>query len=296
MLYSARLLVYALRVCPETIRSAHIASLLARETQWSIGRLHREHDPEHPDEMPAGMPEDERGPLFVLSTEGEATDDHVVRQFWDLSRSIGVGTPILWNHNADVLLGQWQDHAVIGSPGTPGAMLTARGYFDPDDELAQKRRGQVRRGILRAVSVGWIPGDLVRRGSLREDDPMYRPQEDDECGQPMEGMVMGTRQRPNILVEASLTPTPADPRAVAIERNARAVEQLGGLARGERVSGVDLAGVLLALRDRPGVRAFARAILREELASPEGRALLRSLLDSPTSRSVRDIFPGVDHA
>jgi hypothetical protein len=147
-----------------------------------------------------------------------------------------------------------------------------------EDPLAAQRAGQVKRRVLRAVSVGWIPGALVRRGSLKEEDPLFRPMEDDECGQPMEGFVMGTAAEPNILVEASLTPTPADPRAIAVGRNAGALRQLGSLSRGERVSGVDLGAVLLALRDNAAVKAFVTRHLRELLTGPEGAELVRSIL------------------
>src|SRR5687767_6439243 len=51
-------------------------------------------------------------PAFVLSTEAEATDGHIVRQHWNLSRAGKVGIPVLWNHNQDVLLGQWQELTV----------------------------------------------------------------------------------------------------------------------------------------------------------------------------------------
>jgi hypothetical protein len=253
-----------------TLRSALVASLQAREVQWSTGILHRAAaDPAAPESG---------DPLFVLSTEGAATDSHIVRQFWDYSRADGAGTPVLWNHDPDVLLGQWHSHAVEGTPGTEGARLVARAGFDMEDPLAAQRAGQVKRRVLRAVSVGWIPGALVRRGSLMESDPLFLPMEEDDCGQPMEGFVMGTAESPNILVEASLTPTPADPRAIAVGRNAGALRQLGGLSRGERVSGVDLGAVLLALRDNAAVKAFVIRHLRELLTGPEGAELVRSIL------------------
>ena len=226
----------------------------------------------------------------MLSTEGAATDAHIVRQFWDLSRVEGAGAPILWNHDADVLLGQWHSAAVEGTPGQPGARLIARAGFDLEDPLGAHRAGQVKRGFIRACSVGWVPGALVRRGSLKEDDPLFRPMEDDDCGQPIEGYVMGTEDEPNLLVEASLTGTPADPDAVAVERIAGGERSVAALARGERVSGVDLGGALLALRDRPGVRSFVRSAARDELAATEGRALLHSLiaeeLRTPAGRAL----------
>lgn len=264
-------------------RSALAASLAARRVQRSIGLLVRAVGDVAPGEAP-------KPPMFVLSTEGPATDSHIVRQFWDLSRVEGAGAPILWNHNANILLGQWRDAKVEGTPGQAGARLVARPDFDMEDPEGAHRAGQVARGFVRACSVGWAPGALVRRGSLKEDDPLFRPMEDDDCGQPIEGYVMGTEDDPNVLIEASLTPTPADPDAIAIGRIASGERSVAALAQGERVSGIDLGGVLLALRDRPGVRSFVRSAARDELATDDGRALLRSLLAeelrTPESRAL----------
>jgi dipeptidyl aminopeptidase/acylaminoacyl peptidase len=232
----------------------------------------------------------ERMPAFVLSTDGEATDGNIVRQHWNMQRMDAGIMPILLNHtvrgsSAPLGVGLWREGKV--ETLDTGRALIARADFDRGDVEGASAEGKVRRGYLRSVSIGWIPGGRVHRGDLSKDDPAYRPAQTDECGTRVEGSVMGTEGDPNEAIEASLTPIPADPRAVGVERLARAAEQIGALSRDERVTGVDMAGVLLALRDRPAVRAWARAIVQEELSTPAGRELLRSLLADPVATEPR---------
>ena len=222
-------------------------------------------------------------PAFVLSTEGEATDGHIVRQFWDLSRANGAGVPILWNHNPDVLLGQWQDIRVADMGD--GRALVARAFFDPDDELAQKRKAQVKRGILNATSVGWLPGDSVRRGELDKADPHWREPMDGPCG-PEEGLVMGSATRPNQLIEGTITPTPADQAAVVIERlYRRGAEDMVRAARGEAF---DADRLLAFLANEPRARAYIDALVTRRVRDELSR--LSSPLACPDVRTVADLL------
>jgi len=269
------------------IRSATVASLLRGETQFWPGMLVRADSPRTSEDA-SDAP---YRPRFVISTEGAATDDFVVRQFWDFARAQdqgGPGIPCLFNHNPNDFLGQWGGFAVEGQPGA-GARSSGMIQFD-EEEMPQLRARQVRRGSISACSVGWIPGEMVRRSSLKEDDPLYREADEDECGQPTEGFVMGSATKPNRLVEVSLTPTPADPGARALGRIAHATEQFGAIARGERVSGIDLGGVLLALRGVPSIRTYAAtAVLDEAAANPDFRRRLAAILnqkDEPTARTT----------
>jgi hypothetical protein len=272
---------------PDAVRAATVARILAGRPVPLVGRLLASStragevvllDPTSGGELAAS---DDR-PAFVLSTEDEATDGHIVRQFWDLSRANDAGVPILWNHDANVLLGQWQDLAVADVGG--GRALVGRAYFDPDDDLAMKRKGQVKRGILNATSVGWVPGESVRRGELDSADALYREPIDGMCG-PEEGLVMGTASKPNHLVEATLTPTPAQQQAVVIERLHR-----GGardLDAALRSDAHDPDRLLAYLAHHPRVRAWLNAEIRAAVAAE--RAALST--PSPTApRSVSDLF------
>lgn len=215
--------------------------------------------------------EDDR-PAFVLSTEGEATDGHIVRQAWDLSRAAagGPGVPILWGHNPDALLGQWQDMQRIDdlelNGVSLGPALVARAYLDPEDPEAQRRKGQIKRGILNATSMGWVPGETVRRSELDPADPLYRAPAEDDCGQPAEGLVMGSERGPNVAIEGSLVSTPAQATAVVTERLFQGAERAAAqLVRGQAPSTGDLDRLLSLVARDPRALAWIRRIVQGEI-------------------------------
>lgn len=224
-------------------------------------------DPDTGDELAP-----ERMPAFILSTEGEASDGHVVMQEWDLSRASTVGIPILWAHNAkgDVL-GQWRDISVRSLD--TGRDLVGRADFDTAFPLAADRAGQVRRGYIRAVSIGWQPGATVRRSELPREHPRYAAPLEDECGMPAEGLVMGTPEQPNRLFETSLVPVPADAGAFNIERTIQAAERA-------------LAGSMTA----PDTRDLD-AILAAVAGNPAARAWIMRHIDRLVSERMADLQP-----
>lgn len=233
-------------------------------------------------------------PAFIMSTEGEAGDGHILRQEWDLSRSAdngGVGIPVLWSHRASgELLGQWADVGVRDTGN--GRHLWGRANLDVATEHGAEAMGQIRRGFLRAVSVGWAPGEVIRRGALEPSDPLYRPPIDDECGQPAEGLVMGSAAAPNHLLEASLCAVPSDPAAYVTERTYAAAERfldgIGRAATSPRVSmPADIDALLLLVRDHPGARAWISREIRA-IASADRAAAPQSA--PPASRAFRDIL------
>lgn len=236
-------------------------------------------------------------PAFIMSTEGEAGDGHILRQEWDLSRSAdlgGVGIPVIWSHvakgeNSRTIYGQWTG---IGVRDIDGKKLCGRTNLDMDIENGREAMGQIRRGFLRAVSVGWNPGEVTRRGALEPSDLLYLPPVDDECGQPAEGLVMGSAASPNRLLEASLCAVPSDPAAYVTERTYAAAERfLDGIGRATtspRASmPADIDALLLLVRDHPGARAWIsreiRAIVSADRApSPQSAP--------PVSRAFRDLL------
>ena len=291
--------------------SAAIVSLLAQmarngEPHYSVGRvlLGRTSsgasvplDPTTGGEVRASDPVS-----YVLSTDGEATDGNLVRQFWDLGRMRSGVMPILLNHGlerAPLGLGYWRDGEVIDLPGDPNPVtrkphraLVARAGFDLGDPQAAEADRKSRAGFAPSVSIGWLPGGRVLRGDLPKDDPGYRDARTDECGARTEGYVMGTEGDPNVALEASLTPLPADMRAMVIERMERArrgAERLDPSGRG-----LDLDALLVQLREHPGVRRMAREMARAELvallSSDEGRALARAAQLPPVDDSLSRLF------
>lgn len=229
------------------------------------------------DPVTAGEVRDDR-PAFILSTEGEASDGHVVRQYWDLDRAASVGVPVLWSHDQGQLRGQWEDLAVRDLPS--GRALVGRARMSTTNGHAIELREMIREGILRAVSVGWQPGEMVRRGDLDPGDPLYRAPEDGDCGEAREGSVMGSAKNPNRLIECSLVSTPADPRAVVTSRIIdSAARSTGALTAGGAVpTGADVLARLYRLASAdPSVRAYigSQAI---RATDPMINALLRRIV------------------
>ena len=151
-------------------------------------------------------------PVFRLSTPGEATDGNIVKPFWNLERAESVGIPLLWGHDQSTLLGRMHGMRLEGSD------LIGTARFDVASADGAERLRQVRDGFLSAVSIGWIPGEMVRRSDLPRAHPDWREAREDECGFPAEGSVMGSARSPNTLLEVSLVPVPADPRASVLSR------------------------------------------------------------------------------
>lgn len=263
--------------------ASSIARLLAGRPDPLLGRLLSEEREDGPpvliDPETGGELSPSRLPAFVLSTEREATDGHILRQFWDLSRADEAGIPVLWNHDPDRLLGQWRELAVTDHP-TLGRILTGRADLDTESAEASERLSQIRRGYLRAVSVRWAPGETIRRGDLDPADPLYREPQNDLCDQPAEGFVMGSERGPNHLIETSLTPIPADQRAAVTERHARAAAELHTALRG---GAADVDRILGLLADDPRVRAWGLRLVRSEVERLVEQALQRLTAPSPSS-------------
>lgn len=270
------------------LRSALALAIQARDVLWTTGTVLADSTREG-QFVPLGEDGQElradARPVFRLSTDGEAEDGNILDQEWDLTRSERGIAPILANHTtrneAPFGLGQWRNARVV----TAGQAreLHAEADFTRIVPLGAQAEDLVRAGYLRAVSVGWRPGFRTLRGDLPKDHRWYRAPMTDDCGTRIEGYVMGRSDEPNRLIEATMTPIPADPGALQVDgqRAALAVRDLAHLAQGERASGADLGTLLLAIRGRPGVREWVRTVLREELATADGRALLRSLLAEP---------------
>jgi hypothetical protein len=263
--------------------------IAARETQYGIGLVLTDRRDSGASVLLGADGNELRAdamPVFRLSTDGEAEDGNIVEQYWDLSRiEAGIG-PILLNHSvrnsAPLGLGQWRSPAISDWESTAadgrklkGRSLLASADFSPDVPDARLAASMVRSGHLRSTSVGWRPGGSMLRGDLPKDHPRYREARTDECGTRIEGRIMGTEGDPNRFIEASVTPVPSDPNAVDV----RAWAQLEQLGRGEEVRGLDLRRTLLALRDAPGVEAWASARAEALLRSPAGELILAGAVD-----------------
>ncbi len=240
----------------------------------------------------------EADPAWVLSTPREATDGHIVQMHWDLSRGAqgGPGVPVLYNHNRDALAGQWRALAVadVETASYSGEALIGRSYLPGVTALGRDVAEQVRAGLLRSTSIGWIPGEKIRRSELDPLDPNWREAAEDECGMPAEGYVMGSEAAPNRLLEASLVTIPAQADAVSLEHaQRRALDDLGPLLRADdaTIEGAIRSGsmdrlLFIAARD-PRVTAYIQRAARAELS-----ALLAEAGDNnnPAGHTLGDLF------
>ena len=222
-------------------------------------------------------------PAFVLSTDGEATDGNILRQFWDMERiNSGAGVPLLWGHNTDRLLGQWHsfdvrelDPGVAATPAAPGRRATrglvGRVRIDTKTADGAEKLRQIREGFISSTSVRWEPRWMVRRSELPPSDPDYRAPVEGDCGQPAEGYVMGDAAAPNLLLEGSLVTVPADARAVAVERLYVGASRAAGLIlEGREPTQADMSRLLTALKNDERAIGFARKLIREEIAAARG--------------------------
>lgn len=146
---------------------------------------------------------------FVLS---DATIDRygdiVEPKGWDLSWF--VKNPIaLFGHNASFPIGTWSNVRVEGGKLMAKLNLAARGTSARIDELI----GLVEQGVLRAVSVGFIP----RKSAPMDPDKPYN----------------GTRFLEQELLETSLVSVPANPAALAVAKSLNVSEEILTLAFGE---------------------------------------------------------------
>lgn len=275
------------------LRSHATARLLAGSPVFLVGRLLTDRD-SHGREVAIDpstggeLSQSDPRPAWVISTEGEATDGDILRQFWDFSRVEAGICPILFNHDKDEFLGQVQDAQVIDDG--KGRRAVARGAFG-ETETALELLPEIRAGRLPGVSVRWKSGAKVRRSELDPTDPWYKPASEDECGMPGEGYVLGSAEDRNVLFELSVVTMPADPAALSYSR---AVEDgyraIGEMARGVEPTASAFANALLALRDNPEIAAYlARrdARLRESiLAEVRGAPAAQ-----PKPRTLTTMFP-----
>lgn len=170
-----------------------------RERVWD-GTLRREIDVEL-----RSINEDERSFEVVASTEALDSHGDVLRQFWDLSRYEKNGV-VLWNHNITSYFGgEAEDTLPIGrgEARVEGKKLVAKLYLlkgDADKEpLVDKIWRRVQQKVLKAVSVGFRPGQVTRKVNAAGETEFYE---------------LGSKERPNELREISLVPMGSNAEAV----------------------------------------------------------------------------------
>ena len=137
----------------------------------------------------------------IASTDDVDRYSDVVAQHWDL-RSFSTNPVIVWAHDYTLPpVGKAVDGEI-----KDGQLMARIQWDQSDDNPAGQRTGrQFAEGFLSAVSVGFAPGASVQRTRLDEENPFHGKS----------GMVYGTPESPNTLLEISAVPLPANPQALA---------------------------------------------------------------------------------
>jgi HK97 family phage prohead protease len=147
---------------------------------------------------------------FVLSDATvDRYGDSIVAKGWDLE-SFRKNPIALFGHSHDYPIGFWSDLRVEGGKLMGKLNLAARGTSARIDELISL----VEQGILRAVSVGFVP---------KKAEPMdpQRP-------------YAGQRYLEQELLETSLVSVPANPAALSVAKSMNVSEETMSLAFGEQ--------------------------------------------------------------
>jgi len=165
----------------------------------------------------------------------------IVEAPWDLQRF--ASNPVIqWAHRYDIPPVGRATSVTVDADGV--LMMDIEFDESPENPLGRTVASQMRRGFLNAVSVGFAPGESVRRSSLPKDDPRYGE----------EGWVY----RNSELLETSVVPIPANPQALAIRR---ALEEMEPIKRTVEERAAE------AMAD-PEVKACIEAWILSEPAAP----------------------------
>ncbi len=168
-----------------------------------------------------GEADSERGITFVVSSPGTKRDgNEVVQDGWQLE-NYRANPVVLWSHRRDMLpigTSQWEQLMTVRGKG--GKCLVSRSTFCDADLMpfADQVYQLYQRGMLNAVSAGWMPMEY----EYRKDG---------------EGYITGIRFTKNDLMEYSCCAVPADPQALQ-----RAFQ--GGLLRTDQQADFALSAML----------------------------------------------------
>lgn len=202
-------------------------------------------DGDDEDEDEADDDEGTRTFTFIASTDVEDRMGDIVEQDFDLA-DFKANPVILWAHRNDL--------PPIGravSIRQEKGKLVIDIKFDTEQELGALVARQVDEGFLNAVSVGFIPGEVLVRSMLPEDDPRHAD--------------FGLVFRRNTLLETSVVPVPANQEALA-ERNQALVAK--GLPKPGDTDGLDReevrALVMHLVKTDAGIRTYIKGLILAE--------------------------------
>lgn len=132
---------------------------------------------------------------FICSTDTEDRYGDVIEQNWEL-RNFKNNPIALFNHDADQIIGSWRDVHVDSKGRLRGILRMA---MEGTSALVDAVRSLLQQGIIRAVSVGFLP---IEWEPLNRKDPSA-----------------GIRFTRSELMEISAVSIPANPEAISVARS-----------------------------------------------------------------------------
>lgn len=152
-------------------------------------------------------PDDSPSYRFIMSTNQVDRANDVVEQAWELADFMA--NPVaLYNHASwQPAVGIWSDLKVESLPsGLSRLVGTVRPMPIEEYRDSVIVAKHLQMGLLRTVSVGFMPGEWRPRSGLPADHPLYSKES--------RGYILGSQVAPNRLMECSLCTIPMNPGAV----------------------------------------------------------------------------------
>jgi hypothetical protein len=145
---------------------------------------------------------------FVMSTDEVDRARDVVAQSWNLEAFLR--NPVApWGHNSwSPAVGTWERLSVESAQGVNRLVGYLRPFPLESYPISQTVADQLKGGVLRTVSVGFMPGEWRPRSGLPESDRLFSKNG---------GYILGSTEAPNLLMECSPCTIPMNPSAVLLE-------------------------------------------------------------------------------
>lgn len=201
---------------------------------------------------------------FVLSDETvDRYGDVIEAKGWDL-RTFKKNPIALWAHDSRSVIGIWENVRVEGKRLVGRLKFAAKGTSDRIDELISL----VDQGILRAVSVGFVPKEAE---PIDKERP-YGPQ----------------RYKKSELLETSLVAVPANPAALALAKSLNISDETLVLAFGEQATKRrDLSATGEQADTTSAELARTRAVRQTQAKAPKMTTLSQRIVDAQADLTAK---------
>ncbi len=208
-------------------------------------------------------PSDDGSFEFVASNSNEdRMGDSIDVQTWKLL-AYKANPVILWGHNHSQVVGMSEKTGkTVNEAGQKELRVKIRFDEDPKNPLGMLVAHQVRNRFVRAVSVGFIPGEAISRVDLPVDDPLFVD------GRTTSRWMAGYVYRHCELLETSVVSVPAHREALRLAAERVGREEAAIKAIRETVSKETAMCVVEAFKSNPEVRRAVLGLVFAERGQP----------------------------